>query len=283
VKTIGIALCGLALIAAACAPVGEKGVLRAPPRPQRAAGEAALSLKNEAALAGARVRHGYIGEGPSRIAYTLAEAGPRDRPFFVHCSGGRGDRYNSGVIYAGKVLHWGDVLLFDYPGYGDSPGVANAESFAAMIGPVAAFAAAQARGRRLIFWGHSLGGAVCASLAGRAPGAGAMIFEASIRDVEDARASAAEARFDALEALKPMQGPVLILAGARDTSIPVRRSRAFAAAARDSRQDVTYVEFPDADHTDIPLARGFEARVTEFVTSVPASNPNLPKSADQGH
>ena len=283
-KKLALAFVGLALLASACAPVSEKGVLRAPPRPHRAAGDGALALKNEAALAGARVRHGFIGEGQSRIAYTIVEAGPRNRPFFVHCSGGRGDRYNAGVIYASKVLHWGDVLLFDYPGYGDSAGVANEESFTAMLDPVGAFATAQAGGRRLIFWGHSLGGAVCASMAGRTPAASAMIFEASARNLGDARASDGEARYDALEALAPMKGPVLILAGALDQSVPVRRSRSFAAAARDSRQDVTYVEFPDADHTDIPLARGFEARVTDFVTSVRAPNASSSSlnSADQG-
>ncbi|TPW03810.1 MAG: hypothetical protein FD124_2874 [Alphaproteobacteria bacterium] len=136
---------------------------------------------------------------------------------------------NSGVIYASKVLHWGDVLMFDYPGYGDSAGVASEESFTAMLEPVGAFAAAQAGGRRLIFWGHSLGGAVCASMAGRTPDASAMIFEASARNLQDARASDSEARYDALEALRPMQGPVLILAGALDQTVPVRRSRSFAA------------------------------------------------------
>lgn len=283
-KRLLLSIVGLALLACACAEVGHRSVLRAPPRPHRDAGEGALALKNEAALAGARVRHGFIGDGQTRVAYTLVEAGPRNRPFFVHCSGGRGDRYNSGVIYAGKVLHWGDVLVFDYPGYGDSPGVANEESFNAMVGPVSAFAASQAQGRALIFWGHSLGGAVCARMAGRTPAARAMIFEASARNLQDARASASEVRFDALEALKPMQGPVLILAGALDQTIPVRRSRSFAAAARDSRQDVTYVEFPDADHNDIPLARGFETRITDFVTSVRAPNASSSSlhSADQG-
>jgi pimeloyl-ACP methyl ester carboxylesterase len=283
-KWIVPALVSLALVSGACAPNTERGVLRAPPRPDRAAGEGALALKNEAALVGTRIRHGFIGEGEAHIAYTVIEAGPRNRPFFVHCSGGRGDRYNSGVIYASKVLHWGDVLLFDYPGYGDSSGVANEESFNAMTGPVGVLATSEARGRPLIFWGHSLGGAVCASMAGRTPAARAMIFEASARNLGDARASASGARFDALEALKPMQGPVLILAGALDQTIPVRRSRSFAAAARDSRQDVAYVEFPDADHTDIPLARGFEARVTEFVARVRAPNASSSSlySADQG-
>ncbi len=267
-----VALAGLALIACAAPAERQKGVLRAPPAPQRAAGEGPLSLRNEGALAGARMRHGFIGEGPSRIAYTIVEAGPRSRPFFVHCSGGRGDRYNSGVIYASKVLHWGDVLLFDYPGYGDSPGVASAESFTEMLEPVSAFATAQAGGRSLIFWGHSLGGAVCASMAGRTSSARAMIFEASARNFEDARARDSGPRYDAVEALAPMKGPVLILAGALDQSISVRRSRSFAAAMRDSRQDVTYVEFRDADHIDIPLAQGFETRVTDFVTKVRGPN-----------
>ncbi len=273
-RRIVLALAALAL--AGCAPVAvnEKGALPAPPRPHRDAGEGALDLKDQEKLAGARVRHGFIGEGEARIAYTIVEAGPRNRPFFIHCGGGRADRYRSGVIYASKVLHWGDVLLFDYPGYGDSAGEASVESFTAALDPVGAFATAQANGRRLIFWGHSLGGAVCASMAGRTPAASAMIFEASARNARGASS------YDAIEVLRPMQGPVLILAGALDQSVPVRLSRSFAAAARDSRSDVDYVEFPDADHIDIPLARGFEARVTAFVTKVASSPPN---AVDQGH
>lgn len=277
-KRTVLALVGLALAACASAEVSETSALRAPPRPHRAAAEGALDLKDQEKLAGARVRHGFIGEGQSRIAYTIVEAGPRNRPFFVHCSGGRGDRYNSGVIYASKVLHWGDVLLFDYPGFGDSPGVASVESFTVMLDPVGAFATAQANGRPLVFWGHSLGGAVCASMAGRTPVASAMIFEASARNARGARGN--DSSYDAIDALKPMHGPVLILAGALDQTVPVRLSRSFAAAARDSRQDVVYAEFPDADHIDIPLARGFEARVTAFVAKVSSSPSSI---ADQGH
>jgi len=267
-KRVLVALLGFAL--AACASeITETSVLRAPPRPHRAAGEGPLDLQNQQRLAPARIRHGFIGEGDARVAYTLVEAGPRDRPLFVHCGGGDADRYRAGVIYAGNLIRWGDVLLFDYPGYGDSPGVASVESFNAILEPVGAFAAAIARGRRLIFWGHSLGGFVCASMAGKTPAASAMIFEASARTIRGVRVSESLARFDAIESLRPMQGPVLILAGALDDTIPVTSGRAFAAAARQSRQNVTYVEFPDAGHIDIPLARGFETRINAFLASIP--------------
>lgn len=267
------AMATLALAACASPEITETSVLRSPPRPERAAGEGPLDLKNQARLAPAHIRHGFIGEGDVRIAYTLVEAGPRDRPLFVHCGGGRADRYRAGVIYAGNLIRWGDVLLFDYPGYGDSGGVASVASFNAIVEPVGAFATAQARGRKLIFWGHSLGGMVCASIAGKTPAASAMIFEASARTIRGARTSDTVAQFDSIEALRPMTGPVLILAGERDETITPQFSRAFAAAARESRQDVTYVEFPDAGHIDIPLARGFETRISTFLASIPARSP----------
>jgi len=284
VNRIVLALASLALAACVTVEINEESVFQPPAPPQRAAGEGPLDLKNQQTLVGVRVRHGFIGDGAARIAYTLAEAGPRDRPLFVHCGGNASDRYRAGVIYASKVLHWGDVLLFDYPGYGDSAGVANLASFTAMLDRVGALASAQANGRPLIFWGHSLGGMVCAGIAGRTPAAGAMIFEASARNAAGARVDDRLARFDSIEALRPMQGPVLILAGARDRTLPVRLNRAFAAAARDSRPGVDYVEFSDAGHTDIPLAQGFEAAITAFVAKVraPTVSSLSSNAADQG-
>jgi len=137
VNRIVLALASLALAACVTVEINEESVFQPPAPPQRAAGEGPLDLKNQQTLVGVRVRHGFIGDGAARIAYTLAEAGPRDRPLFVHCGGNASDRYRAGVIYASKVLHWGDVLLFDYPGYGDSAGVANLASFTAMLDRVA--------------------------------------------------------------------------------------------------------------------------------------------------
>ena len=296
-KRLLLALAGLALAACGQVEINDEMVFQPPPRPHRAAG--VLDLKNQDALVGTRVRHGFIGEGPSRLAYTIVEAGPRDRPLFVHCGGNASDRYRAGVIYASKVLHWGDVIMFDYPGYGDSAGDATAASFAAILEPVAAFATAQARGRPLVFWGHSLGGMVCAGIAGRAPTASGMIFEASARNAREVAqawkpavaGSSVQvavkdslAAFDSIDTLAPMQGPILILAGARDRTLPVRLSRSLAAAARESRHDVDYVEFADAGHTDIPLAQGFEAAVTAYVAKVRARNHSSisPNAADQG-
>lgn len=46
----------------------------------------------------------------------------------------------------------------------------------------------------------------------------------------------------------PLGVPVLLVHGERDGSVPVRRSRDFAAAARAAGDEVTLVELPGADH-----------------------------------
>ena len=75
------------------------------------------------------VTHNFIvGEG-QYLATTLIERANKEkenRPLVVHCGGNASDRYESAALYAQKIISTADVLMFDYPGYGESAGRATA-------------------------------------------------------------------------------------------------------------------------------------------------------------
>lgn len=233
----------------------------------------------------AQARHGFLGAGAARIAYTVVtrDGASADRPLIVYCGGNAGDRYGSGVIYAQKALRYGDVVLFDYPGYGDSPGEPNARSLDGMAPLVSAFAVGQARGRPLIFWGHSLGGFVCSRIARDTPQTDGVILEATARNAREigqawrpwfaapfvrVRVEESLASYDVAGALADMRAPILVLGAGRDNTLPVRLSRSLADALRAEGADITYVEFPRARHVDISWQPDFPAAASSFFASV---------------
>lgn len=103
------------------------------------------------------------------IGVTRVRTGRADAPLILFCGGNMFRRSAAAGKVAAKLEPFGDVLMFDYPGYGDTTGEADYAAFMA-AGTVVADAArarADAEGRPLIAWGHSLGGPVCAQAAKR--------------------------------------------------------------------------------------------------------------------
>ena len=234
----------------------------------------------------AQARHGFIDAGDTRIAYTLVSKPGAQRPLIVYCGGNGGDRFNSGVFYALKTLPYGDVLLFDYPGYGDSPGSPGAAAIEAMAPHMSALAVELAGDRQLVFWGHSLGGFVCSRIARDTPQTDGMVLEATARNALEigrawrpwfagpfVRLSVEEdlAAFDVADTLDRFDGPILLLGAGRDRTLPVRLSRGLYEALRTSGAHVTYLEFPRAEHLDISRQPDFPAAASSFFASLAGS------------
>lgn len=101
-------------------------------------------------------------------------ADPRAVPTAVFCLGNGGTVGRSLGSWAGVRDLGANVLMFDYPGYGESGGAPTEASVREAA--VAAYEAARARPdvdpTRLVAFGHSLGGAVAIDLASREPVAG---------------------------------------------------------------------------------------------------------------
>lgn len=236
-----------------------------------------------AVVADVEVQHGFAGAGEDRLAYTLLSKPGENRSLIVYCGGNSGDRFNSGVFFALKTLPYGDVLLFDYPGYGDSPGKPSASALAARAPALQAIAVEHSADRQLVFWGHSLGGFICSRMARDTPSADGVILEATARNALEVgqawrpwfaapfvRLSVDDglSRFDVADTLAEFRGPILILGAKRDNTLPVRLSRSLTESLRTRGARVTYVEFPRAEHLDISRQPEFPAAASSFFASV---------------
>lgn len=131
------------------------------------------------------------------------------------------------------------VLLVEYPGYGRSSGSPSETSIQQAMMAGFDWAAAQpgVDRARIIGWGRSLGGGAVCALARERPLA-ALVLESSFMSV---RAMASELfgipgflvrdPFDNLEVVGAFAGPILLLHGERDQSIPLAHARALQTAA----------------------------------------------------
>jgi hypothetical protein len=150
---------------------------------------------------------------------------------------------------------WGvSVLLVEYPGYGRSPGRPSERSIRGAFSAAYDWAVEQTRvdGRRIIGYGRSLGGgAVCALARDRA--LAALVLESTFTSIRDqARAFGAPGflvrdPFDNLTRVREFRGPVLLLHGERDASIPVAHARRLHAVAPASELHVL-----SCGHNDCP-------------------------------
>jgi len=210
------------------------------------------------------------------VAATRVRTGRADAPLILYCGGNLFRRGVSGAQVAAELAPFGDVLMFDYPGSGDTPGQANFATYRDAGEVIAATARAQAdaEGRRLIAWGHSLGGPICAEAA-RVIRADALVLEATTPTARAAvdsmvglwrpivRVQLAEplTTVDVPATLDGYSGKVVVLEASRDTTLPPVLSRKLAHDLRARGVNVERLVFARAHHGDIPSQPDFVTRV----------------------
>jgi pimeloyl-ACP methyl ester carboxylesterase len=232
----------------------------------------------------AAVEHAYLSPANSGLAWTSVSrlrpaTSKADDRLIVRCGGNTSTRQRSGYRYTLAALAYGDVLLFDYPGYGESRGEADAAGFRAMLADLADLVRERAEGRQVVLWGHSLGGLVCAELSRVLPETDAVILETSAPNARETAEAwtpwyaapfvrivipRSLADFDAAAALGEFGGPVLVMGAARDRVLPVSLSRSLYEALKDGGRDVTYIEFAGGGHTDLMRQADFAPALTNF-------------------
>ena len=162
-----------------------------------------------------------------------------------------------------------DVLIFDYRGYGDSPGEPTEEGLARDSRAVWKFATdtLKVAPNRMVLFGESLGGGVATRLAQeliqkQTPPAG-LILRSTFSSLVDAAANHFSwipvrwlliDRFPSDQRIRDVTCPLLQFHGRRDTIVPISLGQKLFAAAPEqsaSGQPKRFVELLRADHNDV--------------------------------
>lgn len=236
-------------------------------RPDRVA----LNMRGEDDLT--NMTHERLDLGGEMIALTTV--GRDEGPFIVSCFGNASDRYEHGVNYIAKIAPFGQVLLWDYPGYGDSRGTASVEAVERATAALVPLIEARASGRPILYWGHSLGGFVCSNLASQADQIAGIILETTAPSIRSVAAAWTPERiplkvtfdegllrYDIPAALADVTAPILIIGAGRDRVLPVALSRELAEAL----PRATYLELPLATHFSAGFDPDTEAAVRDLLS-----------------
>ncbi|HEX5007958.1 MAG TPA: alpha/beta fold hydrolase [Hyphomonadaceae bacterium] len=224
------------------------------------------------------IEHGRL-TGQAGLAWSMVSREGPNRPLVVRCGGNASTRQKTGFVYTVTAIDHGDVLLFDYPGSGETGGVVTTARFEEMRSELVSFVREKAAGRQLVLWGHSLGGFVCSSLAELLPETAGVILETTARNAAEVakawtpwyagpfvhiKIKEGLKAYDNTNSLKGFKGPVLVLGAAQDKTLPVQLARSMNRALEDLGVDVQYVEFRDGGHSDLPGQPGFADAISAF-------------------
>jgi fermentation-respiration switch protein FrsA (DUF1100 family) len=182
------------------------------------------------------------------------------------------------LSHRGRVLtHWIKeigvaVLLFDYPGYGQSSGVpTEASCYAA--GDAAydwLVDVPKVPPERIILYGGSLGSGIATNLASRWPHRALVLVSAFTSFPDEAQAHfpwlparwLVRHRFDNLSKIAHCRGPVFIAHSTHDGLIPFEQAERLYAAAGEPKRFLTMRNYP---HNDVP-SDDFYPALHDFLT-----------------
>lgn len=155
------------------------------------------------------------------------------------------------------------VLLFDYRGYGDSDGSPHERGLAldARAARNYLLTRPDVDASRLVYFGESLGAAVAVELATEDPPSALVLRSPFTSMVDVGRVHypilpvdlLLRDRFASIERIAAVRPPLLIIAGDRDSIVPLDQSRRLYDAATSAKQ---FVVIEGADHNDAELVAG---------------------------
>ncbi|MEO1100275.1 MAG: alpha/beta fold hydrolase [Pseudomonadota bacterium] len=241
--------------------------------------------------AGISFEDGRLETSVGEVAWRLARQGDPDKPLIVNCHGNAGDIENHGNLTVWKLHPHGDVMVWDYPGYGASDGHARVSDFEAVAADLAVSLPGFRRDetQKVVFWGYSFGGFICARLAAQSGLADAVVFEASALSAEMAvkafvpayaslfvrpRLSDDLRGYDNAAALRGVDAPVLVLSGLKDRVLPPRQSRRLRDGLIAAGLDVDFGAFETANHFTIAFSDGFDEQVEVFLSEAGVLAPD---------
>ncbi len=196
-------------------------------------------------------------------AWFVAASGPSPHLTVLVFNGNAGNRAHRGPLAAALHRHGLQVLLVDYRGYGGNPGAPTQNGLAADSRAARAYLAGRpdVDASRLVYFGESLGTAVAVNLAVEHPPA-ALVLRSPFTSMADVGRHhypflpvrlLLRDRFAAIDQIRRIRVPLLVIAGGRDRIVPIDHSRRLYEAAVTPK---TLLVLPDADHNDHELLAG---------------------------
>lgn len=202
-------------------------------------------------------------------------------PLIVHCGGNASDMINRGVYYVNKLIPWGELVMWDYPGFGHSNGAPWASSFDDVFAEMVPWIDAQAKDRPLVLWGHSIGGLICSRIAEKSTEVDAIVLETTALSpqrmakdktwalpIVDVQVQGDWRSFDIPVMLAAFKGPVMVIGAGKDGTLPVPLAREVGDALMKQGLAVTYVEYPEATHLNAALNSDFARDAAAFFAKI---------------
>ena len=201
------------------------------------------------------------------------KAAAEDAPTIVYFHGNAGNIAGRGAY----VRPWLDaglgVLLLSYRGYGGSDGRPTEEGLYSDARAAIAYVLEQGVPiSRVVLYGESLGTGVAVKMAVEHD-IGAVVLEAPFTSATDVGARAypilpvrwmMKDRYDSIGRIADINGPLLVIHGEADRTIPVSHGRKVFAAAPEPK---TGVFVPGAGHSDL-RAYGSNQVIMEFLAEI---------------
>jgi pimeloyl-ACP methyl ester carboxylesterase len=241
---------------------------------------------------GYAVQDSIIHRGDELIGITHAHH-PESSAVVLFCGGDAFHRSIEGGEMLEALALGADVILFDYPGYGESTGSPGATAVLDTALAVYDYAAAleESAGKKRVVYGFALGGLVAAQVV-RHRRVDGLVLEATAPNAERwarsqlpwivrpfvvPRAEPDLASMDSVAALTEFpaqfQGPVLLLASKTDVQTPASLSSQMERELRAAGVRAQLLQFPHARHGEIAHAPEFAPVLRRFLDRLQAGGP----------
>src|SRR5688572_12392689 len=185
----------------------------------------------QAGLSGAEAVTFDTADGLRLNGWFVGGSGTAPRPTVLVFNGNAGHRGYRAPLAAALRREGLQVLLMDYRGYGGNPGAPTEDGLAADARAARAYLLSRpdVDPARIVYFGESLGAAVAVTLAVEYPPAALILRSpfASLADVGQYHypflpvRPLLRDRFASIDRANQLRSPVLVIAGTRDTIIPI--------------------------------------------------------------